>query len=53
MRVRCSLIRLADLLYPHPQAISAGVPIAIVAYFLVAGLLAVHHARNKRFVEHR
>eukprot|EP00903_Cladosiphon_okamuranus_P010592 g10016.t1 len=28
-------------------------PLAIMVYFLAAGLLAVHHARNKRFAEHR
>eukprot|EP00752_Nemacystus_decipiens_P002558 g2399.t1 len=30
-----------------------GAPIAIMVYFLAGGLLAVRHARNKRFAEHR
>lgn len=37
----------------HPQIFVEASPIAIVGYFLVAGLIAVNHARNKRFAEHR
>lgn len=38
----------------HPSQTFYTVPtIAIAAYFLAAGLLAVRHARNKRFAEHR
>ncbi|CAM9434781.1 unnamed protein product [Scytosiphon promiscuus] len=46
-------IALVGVNEPGHSVVKAGFVVAISAYFLGAGLLAVCHARNKKFADHR
>ncbi|CAM9427008.1 unnamed protein product, partial [Hapterophycus canaliculatus] len=46
-------IALVGVNEPGHSVVKSAFVIAISAYFLVAGLLAVRHARNKKFADHR